>query len=178
MAVDGSAVAAWGIAAVATAGVMARPFRRPEAIWAVAGAISLVAFGLLPWTDAVRHPQGSRRLLFLAGMMLIAEVARKEGVFDWAAALAVSAARGSPQRLFALVYAVGTVVTVLLSNDATAVVLTPVGLCRDPGRRRNAAALFVRLRLHCQRGEFCAADFQSGQPGGVRRPHAAPRGVA
>ena len=34
-------------------------------------------------------------------------------------------ARGSPQRLFALVYAVGTVVTVLLSNDATAVVLTP-----------------------------------------------------
>ena len=33
--------------------------------------------------------------------------------------------RAAPQRLFALVYAVGTVVTVLLSNDATAVVLTP-----------------------------------------------------
>ena len=62
---------------------------------------------------------------FLAGMMLIAEVARQEGVFDWLAALAVQHARGSPQRLFALVYAVGTVVTVLLSNDATAVVLTP-----------------------------------------------------
>ena len=58
-------------------------------------------------------------------MMLIAEVARQEGVFDWLAALAVAHARGSPQRLFALVYAVGTVVTVLLSNDATAVVLTP-----------------------------------------------------
>jgi len=36
-----------------------------------------------------------------------------------------SLARGSPQRLFALVYAVGTAVTALLSNDATAVVLTP-----------------------------------------------------
>jgi arsenical pump membrane protein len=58
-------------------------------------------------------------------MMLIAEVARQEGVFHWLAALAVALARGSPQRLFALVYAVGTVVTVLLSNDATAVVLTP-----------------------------------------------------
>jgi arsenical pump membrane protein len=126
MAVDASAVAAWGIAAVATAGVIARPFRLPEAIWAVAGAVFLVAFGLLPWADAW---SGIRKGLdvycFLAGMMLIAEVARQEGVFDWLAALAVAQARGSPQRLFALVYAVGTVVTVLLSNDATAVVLTP-----------------------------------------------------
>jgi arsenical pump membrane protein len=126
IAVDGSAVAAWGIAAVATAGVIARPLRWPEAIWAVAGAVLLVAFGLLPWADAL---SGIRKGLdvycFLAGMMLIAEVARQEGVFDWLAALAVALARGSPQRLFALVYAVGTVVTVLLSNDATAVVLTP-----------------------------------------------------
>src|SRR3974390_1527550 len=58
-------------------------------------------------------------------MMVIAELARREGLFDWLAALAVEHAHGSPQRLFALVYAVGTVVTVLLSNDATAVVLTP-----------------------------------------------------
>src|SRR5262249_4810816 len=48
-----------------------------------------------------------------------------EGLFDWLAAFAVVQARGSPHRLFTLVYVVGTVVTVLLSNDATAVVLTP-----------------------------------------------------
>jgi arsenical pump membrane protein len=123
--VDG-ALATWGIAGLATAGVIARPFRWPEAIWAVAGAVALVIFGLLPWTDAVTGVRkGLDVYLFLAGMMLIAEVARQEGVFDWAAALAVEHARGSPQRLFALVYAVGTVVTVFLSNDATAVVLTP-----------------------------------------------------
>jgi len=126
MAVDGSAVAAWGIAGLATAGVIARPFRLPEAIWAVAGGVLLVAFGLLPWVDALSGiGKGLNVYFFLAGMMLIAEVARQEGVFDWLAALAVAHARGSPQRLFALVYAVGTAVTVLLSNDATAVVLTP-----------------------------------------------------
>src|SRR5262245_7659795 len=58
-------------------------------------------------------------------MMLLAELARVEGLFDWLAAVAVALARGSPQRLFTLVYAVGTVMTVLLSNDATEVVLTP-----------------------------------------------------
>jgi arsenical pump membrane protein len=48
-----------------------------------------------------------------------------EGVFDWLAALAVGASNGSRSKLFALVYVVGTVVTIFLSNDATAVVLTP-----------------------------------------------------
>jgi hypothetical protein len=50
-------------------------------------------------------------------MMLIAEVARQEGVFDWTAALAVEHARGSPQRLFGLVYAVGTVEKRLTSRS-------------------------------------------------------------
>jgi arsenical pump membrane protein len=58
-------------------------------------------------------------------MMLLAELARAEGLFDWLAALAVRQAKGSARRLFALVYAVGAVVTIFLSNDATAVVLTP-----------------------------------------------------
>ncbi len=58
-------------------------------------------------------------------MMLLAEVARQEGLFDWLAAVATKRAKGSPGRLFLLIYLVGTVVTVFLSNDAAAVVLTP-----------------------------------------------------
>jgi arsenical pump membrane protein len=58
-------------------------------------------------------------------MMLLGEIARSEGLFDWLAALAARFARGSGARLFTLVYVVGTVTTVFLSNDATAVVLTP-----------------------------------------------------
>jgi arsenical pump membrane protein len=120
------AIASWAIAGLATAGVIVRPFRLPEAVWAVAGAVALVALGLLPWTNALAGvSKGLDVYLFLTGMMLIAELARQEGLFDWLAALAVEHAHGSPHRLFALVYAVGTIVTVLLSNDATAVVLTP-----------------------------------------------------
>jgi len=121
-----SAEATWTIAALATAGVIVRPWRLPEAIWAVLGAAALVVFGLLSWSDALAGVlKGTDVYLFLVGMMLLAELARQEGLFDWLAAYAVEHARGSPQRLFTLVYAVGTVVTVLLSNDATAVVLTP-----------------------------------------------------
>jgi arsenical pump membrane protein len=95
-------------------------------VWAVLGATALVGLGLLPWTAAWRAiGKGSDVYLFLTGMMLLAELARREGLFDWLAALAGRQAHGSAQRLFALVYGVGTVVTVFLSNDATAIVLTP-----------------------------------------------------
>jgi arsenical pump membrane protein len=118
--------ATWAIAAVATGGVIARPWRLPEAIWAVLGAASLVGLALVPWRDALSAVgRGTDVYLFLAGTMLLAELARQQGVFDWLAALAAKQARGSADRFFALVFGVGTVVTVFLSNDATAVVLTP-----------------------------------------------------
>jgi len=118
--------ATWAVAALATLGVIVRPWRLPEAIWAVLGAIALVVLALLPWMSALQAiGKGTDVYLFLVGMMLLAELARNEGLFDWLAALAVRQAHGSPRKLFGLVYAVGTVVTVFLSNDATAVVLTP-----------------------------------------------------
>jgi arsenical pump membrane protein len=116
----------WGIAALATFGVVARPWKLPEFIWAAAGAVLLVVFDLLPWREAVAAAgKGLDVYFFLVGMMLLAEVARKEGLFDWLAVQAVQSSRQSASRLFAIVYAVGTVVTIFLSNDATAVVLTP-----------------------------------------------------
>jgi arsenical pump membrane protein len=118
--------AIWAIAAVATLGVIARPWNWPEFVWAMAGATMLVLFNLLPWQLAVAAVgSGTDVYLFLIGMMLLSEVARKEGLFDWLATQAVAHARGSAKRLFLIIYVVGTLVTALLSNDATAVVMTP-----------------------------------------------------
>jgi len=121
-----SSHAIWIVAALVVAGVVVRPFRLPEATWAVVGAALLVATGLAS-PELAMHAvaKGTDVYLFLIGMMLLSETARRVGVFDWVAAIAVDAARGSPRLLFALVFGVGVVVTTFLSNDATAVVLTP-----------------------------------------------------
>jgi arsenical pump membrane protein len=116
----------WIIAGLAFCGVIVRPFRIFEAIWPVGGAALLVMFGLIsPATVLAGVAKGTDVYLFLTGMMLLAEVARREGLFDWLAALATSHARGSARRLFLFTYVVGAIVTTCLSNDATAVVLTP-----------------------------------------------------
>jgi arsenical pump membrane protein len=98
----------WVIIVAATAGVITRPFKLPEAIWAVAGAVLLVVLGLLPTSAAFSAmTKGNDVYLFLSGMMLLSETARQEGLFDWAATFAVNAAKGSPRLLFLLLYGVG-----------------------------------------------------------------------
>jgi arsenical pump membrane protein len=119
-------IISWIISFLAIAGVMIRPFKIPEAIWAVSGAVLLVVFGLIKPADGLNGiAKGKDVYLFLTGMMLLAETAREEKLFDWLAAHATKLAKGSPNRLFLLIYLVGIVVTAFLSNDATAVVLTP-----------------------------------------------------
>ena len=118
--------AIWAISALATAGVLIRPFKWPEAVWAVTGAVLIILLGLLPLADGARAvAKGLDVYLFLIGMMLLSEIARREGLFEWVAAFAVNHANRSPRRLFLLIYGVGVGVTAFLSNDATAVVLTP-----------------------------------------------------
>jgi arsenical pump membrane protein len=116
----------WIISLVAIAGIIIRPFNIPEFVWAVAGALLLLILKLITPNEALTGiGKGTDVYLFLIGMMLLAETARDQGLFDWLAALATNRANGSASRLFGLIYLVGVVVTTFLSNDATAVVLTP-----------------------------------------------------
>lgn len=136
----------WGLSALATAAIMIRPWRLPEGVWPVAASVILLLAGLLSPIEALTGIRdGADVYLFLGGMMLLAELAREEGLFDWLAAQAAHLACGSAKRLFVLVYLVGTLVTVFLSNDATAVVLTPavVAMTRTAGVRSPLPFLLV-----------------------------------
>jgi arsenical pump membrane protein len=119
-------VTTWLISVIVILGIVARPWNLPEAVWAVSGAVLLSALSLISAADTVAAiKQGVDVYFFLIGMMLLAELARHEGLFNWLAAYAVQRAQGSATKLFTLVYVVGTMVTIFMSNDATAVVLTP-----------------------------------------------------
>jgi arsenical pump membrane protein len=117
------------ICAVSIVCMLMRPFGIKEVYWACGGALLLIATRLLPVRQAGQAIyKGLDVYLFLIGMMILAEMAREEGVFDWIADVAGRRAQGSSKRLFLFIYLAGTMVTALLSNDATAVVLTPAVL--------------------------------------------------
>jgi arsenical pump membrane protein len=114
------------IIGISIALMLIRPRGIAEVYWVGGGVILLLALRLIDLPLAW-HASGKALdvCFFLIGMMLLCELAREHGVFDWISAIAVRHAGGSCMKLFTLVYAVGTVVTVFMSNDATAVVLTP-----------------------------------------------------
>ena len=116
----------WAISLLTFITIIVRPFKINEAIWALIGACALLIFGLVLPSEALKGIlSGTDVYLFLTGMMLLAETARKAKLFDWLAMVAIKASRGSSRRLFLLIYLAAVLVTIFLSNDATAVVLTP-----------------------------------------------------
>lgn len=116
----------WIISLLSFAAVIIRPFKINEAFWAVGGALLLLLFRLIsPIESVTAVEKGLDVYLFLAGMMLLAETAREEKLFEWLAANATKFSKGSASKLFVLIYIVAVITTAFLSNDATAIVLTP-----------------------------------------------------
>lgn len=129
LAMSPSHILIWVISVVSILLMLIRPKGIAEAWWAGSGAVLLIVTRLISIQSAGQAvAKGLDVYLFLTGMMIMSELARRQGVFDWIAVRAVTLAKGSRSRLFLLIYLVGTVVTVFLSNDATAVVLTPAVL--------------------------------------------------
>lgn len=116
----------WLIALVSIFLIIIRPFKLAEFYWALGGGCMLLLLRLITPAEAFAGiAKGLDVYLFLTGMMLLAEIAKEEKLFDWLAAFAVTFSKSSPIKLFGLIYLVGILTTVFLSNDATAVVLTP-----------------------------------------------------
>ncbi|HEY4012790.1 MAG TPA: SLC13 family permease [Polyangiaceae bacterium] len=114
------------VVAISIVLMLVRPRAVAEVYWVFLGVVVLVVSrAISPTLAAHALAEGRDVYLFLIGMMLLAGLARVHGVFEWLAGWAVRAARGSASRLFALVYSAGALVTIFMSNDATAVVLTP-----------------------------------------------------
>lgn len=117
-----------GVIVLATmAGVVIRPFGRGEAWWTTAGALLVLGLGAVSPQAAWQALTAQGNVfLFLLGLMSIAGLADAAGFFELAGAAAVALARGSGRALLLCVFGVGALVTAFLSNDTTALILTPV----------------------------------------------------
>ncbi len=104
-----------------------RPKRTREWMWVAAGALLLLA---LRYEDlaSVAHAIAAQWnvLLFILGLMGLAAAAEEGGAFALVAEYVVRSAGGSKRKLFVLLFLAGAVLTILLSNDATAIAFTPI----------------------------------------------------
>jgi arsenical pump membrane protein len=104
-----------------------RPRPVPAWVWPVSGALLVVLLGAEPLRAAAEAVLRQWNvLLFILGLMGVSAAAQESGAFLWIADFVVDRARGSRRRLFVLLFLACAAVTIVLSNDATAIALTPI----------------------------------------------------
>ena len=115
------------IALLTLVGIMIRPFKLNEAMIALAGALLLLILGLInPLEAASTLLKDWNTFLFFLGMMSLSALAEVAGLFDWLAVQAARLAGSSSRRLFLNTFLLGSIISMVLSNDATALILTPI----------------------------------------------------
>lgn len=94
---------------------------------AVAGAVAMVAFGVLTPLQVYREAISWDTLVLLLGMMVITSVMARAAIFRWISWFALRRAHG-PRALLAVLVVVAGALSALLVNDTVCVMCTPVVL--------------------------------------------------
>ncbi|WP_329192007.1 MULTISPECIES: SLC13 family permease [unclassified Streptomyces] len=104
-----------------------RPFGWPEAVVAVPAAGVVIATRAISLDHARDEAVRLGPVIgFLAAVLVLAHLCDQEGLFQACGAWMARSAAGRPHRLLLHVFAAASVITAVLSLDATIVLLTPV----------------------------------------------------
>jgi arsenical pump membrane protein len=107
--------------------IMLRPRKLNEAFSALGGGLAMLLAGIVDPLQAVQMLLGNWNIFFFfLGMMALSALAERAGFFDWLAMQAARLAKGETRLLFLNVLLLGALISAFLSNDATALILTPV----------------------------------------------------
>lgn len=104
-----------------------RPSGRAEVLVAGPAALVVIAVGALSVDHAREEAERLGPVIgFLAAVLVLAHFCAVEGLFKACGAWLARRAAGRPRRLLTSVFALASVITAVLSLDATVVLLTPV----------------------------------------------------
>jgi arsenical pump membrane protein len=107
--------------------LMMRPKPLNEATAVALGAVTMLILSLIsPLQTWQTLQENANVLLFFLGLMIISVVAEQAGFFQWCAIKAVKLAGTKGPALLGVVFGLGALITAFFSNDATALILTPL----------------------------------------------------
>jgi arsenical pump membrane protein len=127
---------------VVLACAVARPRGWSEAVFAVPAALAVIATGAISLQAVATELELLGPVIgFLAAVLVLAQLCADEGLFRACGAWMARTAARRPRRLLVQVFGIASVITAVLSLDATVVLLTPVVFA-------TAARLGVRAKPH------------------------------
>jgi Na+/H+ antiporter NhaD/arsenite permease-like protein len=98
-----------------------------KTIAAMAGGVAMILLGIVSQEQAFEHIDFNV-IFLLAGMMILAGIIRKTGVFGWMAVRAARFAGGDAYRVLVVMSVITAVASALLDNVTTVVLVGPITL--------------------------------------------------
>lgn len=127
--------------------------RAHRTVAALLGGLAVILLGILPQGRAFAAVDWNV-IFLLAGMMIIANILRDTGLFQWAAIQAVRLGRGKPITILLLLVLITAFSSALLDNVTVVVLIAPV-------------TLFVATSLGVSPIPFLIAEVMASNIGGV-----------
>ncbi len=124
-----------------------------KTIAALAGGVTMVLLGIITQEEAFEHIDFNV-IFLLAGMMILAGIVRKTGVFGWLAIRAARIAGGEPYRILVVLSLITAVASAFLDNVTTVVLVGPI-------------TLFLAARLGISPVPFLIAEILASNIGGA-----------
>jgi len=120
---------------------------------AMAGGIAMVLLGIVSQEQAFEEIDFNV-IFLLAGMMILAGIIRKTGVFGWIAVRAARFASGEPYRILVVLSVITAVASALLDNVTTVVLVGPI-------------TIFLAARLGMNPFPFLMSEILASNIGGA-----------
>jgi Na+/H+ antiporter NhaD/arsenite permease-like protein len=124
-----------------------------KTIAAMAGGTAMVLLGIVSQEEAFEHIDFNV-IFLLAGMMILASIIRKTGVFGWLGVRAARFAGGDPYRILVVLCVITAIASAFLDNVTTVVLIGPI-------------TLFLAARLGMSPFPFIVAEILASNIGGA-----------
>ena len=124
-----------------------------KTIAAMAGGVTMVLLGVVTQEEAFEHVDFNV-IFLLAGMMILAGIIRKTGVFGWLAVRAARFAGGDAYRILVVLSIITAIASAFLDNVTTVVLVGPI-------------TLFLAARLGVSPLPFIVAEILASNIGGA-----------
>jgi len=124
-----------------------------KTVAAMAGGVAMVLLGVVTQEQAFEHIDFNV-IFLLAGMMILAGIVRKTGVFGWLAVRAARFAGGDAYRILVVLSIITAVASAFLDNVTTVVLVGPI-------------TLFLAARLGVSPLPFIVAEILASNIGGA-----------
>jgi len=124
-----------------------------KTIAAMAGGVAMVLLGVVTQEEAFEHIDFNV-IFLLAGMMILAGIIRKTGVFGWLAVRAARLAGGDAYRILVVLSIITAIASAFLDNVTTVVLVGPI-------------TLFLAARLGVSPLPFIVAEILASNIGGA-----------